>query len=201
MPKRDSHDPESLSHLDRAHWDARYRDSFKPRPPAELLQTWIDRLPAGRALDLACGAGRNALLLAERGWRTLGVDLSPVGLHLARDEARRRGLQLDLLAVDLQAWRWPRERFDLVGVFRFLDRALCLQMAAALRPGGALIYETFTIDQRSYEGGPRSDAMLLQPGELPTLFPTLEALEYEEGVFMEAGRPRALARLVGRRPA
>lgn len=198
------HDADAASyqpHPHRAHWDARYRDSYVPRSSSELLQRWLQRLPPGRALDLACGTGRNTLLLAERGYSVLGVDISPVALHLARDEARRRGLQPDLLAVDLHAWLWPRDRFDLIGVFRFLDRALCPQLAAALRPGGVLIYETFTIAQRRYEGGPRADAMLLQPDELPALFPMLDVLEYEEGVFDEGGRPRALARLVAQRQA
>lgn len=187
-------------HPHRAHWDARYRDAYVPRPPSELLRRWLGQLPPGRALDLACGTGRNTLLLAEHGWQALGVDISPVALLRAQAEARRRGLSLDLLAVDVERWPWPHSRFDLVGVFRFLDRTLCSRLATALRPGGVLIYETFTVAQRSYEGGPRSDALLLQPGELPMLFPALEVLEYAEGVFEEDGRPRALARLVARRP-
>jgi 2-polyprenyl-3-methyl-5-hydroxy-6-metoxy-1,4-benzoquinol methylase len=139
-------------------------------------------------------------LLAEYGWRVLGVDISPVALHLARDQARQRGLTIDLLAADLGAWSLPVATFDLVCVFRFLDRALCSHLRATLKPEGMLLYETFTIAQRNYEGGPRSDAMLLQPGELLTLFSALDVLEYTEGVIEEAGRPRALAGLVARRP-
>ncbi len=104
---------------------------------------------------------------------------------------------LDLLAANLQDWPLPMVYFDLVCVFRFLDRSLCPRIAATLKPGGILIYETFTIAQRNYEGGPRSDAMLLQPGELPTLFSNLKILEHREGVIEEGGRPRALASLVG----
>lgn len=200
MTHHESSDAYPPAHLDRAFWDVRYREAYTARPASALLQRWVDRLTPGRALDLACGAGRNALVLAAHGWQVLGVDISPVGLHLARDEARRRGIQLDLLAADVNRWRWPRAHFDLVTVFRFLDRTLCAQMAATLRPGGVLIYETFTVAQRDYEGGPRSDAMLLQSGELPKLFPALDVLEYDEDVFMEGGRPRALARLVARAP-
>lgn len=200
MAEHESSPLDHPPHPHRAHWDARYRDAYVPRPPSALLQRWLRQLSPGRALDLACGTGRNTLLLAEHGWQALGVDISPVALQRAHTEAQRRGLALDLLAVDVQHWRWPRDRFELLGVFRFLDRALCPQLMAALRPGGVLIYETFTIAQRGYEGGPRSDALLLQPGELPTLFPALDVLEHVEGVFEEDGRPRALARLVARRP-
>jgi tellurite methyltransferase len=189
----------ALQHPNRRHWDARYRESYFPRSSSALLESWLDRLPPGRALDVACGAGRNAILLAERGWRVLGVDISPVGLRLAREESRRRGLDLDLVAIDLDSWTLPDHHFDLVCVFRFLQRHLCPRLVAALRPGGTLIYETFTIEQRRYSGGPRTDEFLLQPGELPSLFPDLEHLEYNEGIVEEDGRPRALASLVALR--
>jgi SAM-dependent methyltransferase len=189
------------AHPNRVHWDARYRE-HQPRPPSALLGRWLPRLaPTGdhaRALDLACGTGRNALLLAQHGWRVLGVDISPVALGIARYEARAQGVDLDLVAINLDEWMLPQAHFDLICVFRFLDRALCARLPTALKPGGTLIYETFTIAQRAFEGGPRADAFLLQPNELPTLFPTLAVLEYAEGVVHEDERPRALAGLVAR---
>lgn len=184
----------------RSFWDARYRAASELRPPSQLLDRWISGLAPGRALDLACGTGRNALLLARHGWRVLGVDISPQALRIAQHEARRQALTLDLAAVDLQSWPLPRSGFDLVCVFRFLDRALCPGIAAALRPGGVLIYETFTVAQRSYPNGPRDDAFLLQPGELPALFPTLHRLHSVEIVRQEDRHPRALAEFVGRKP-
>jgi tellurite methyltransferase len=191
--------PQFTPHPHRQFWDTRYREAYQPRPPSALLKRWLERLTPGRALDVACGTGRNTLLLAAFGWRALGIDISPVALQLARAEAQRRALMLDLLATDLSEWPLPVACFDLVCVFRFLDRSLCPALAATLKPGGVLLYETFTIAQRSYEGGPRSDALLLQPGELPTLFPSCAVLEYHEGVIEEDGRPRALAGLVARR--
>ena len=189
---------QNAPHPHRAHWDARYRDAYHVRPPAALLQRWLGVLPVGRALDVACGAGRNTVLLAAHGWRVVGVDISPVGLHIARKTAVRCNLDVDLAAVDLTSWPIPPAHFDLVCVFRFLDRALCPKLVTALRPGGVLIYETFTVAQQQLEGGPRSAELLLQPGELVTLFPTLDQLEYNEGVVEENGKPRALAGFVGR---
>ena len=188
-------------HPDRIHWDARYRQ-YEPRPPSALLERWLRQLQLAsghnRALDVACGTGRNAILLAKHGWYVLGVDISPVALHIARDQARQRGANIDLVALNLSDWPLPHARFDLICVFRFLDRRLCSRLTPALRPRGVLIYETFTITQRNYEGGPREDDFLLQPGELPTLFPDLDVLEHNEGVVEEGGRPRALAGFVGR---
>lgn len=191
--------PQFTPHPHRQFWDTRYRESYQPRSPSALLERWLERLEPGRALDVACGTGRNTLLLAASGWRALGIDISPVALHLAQAEARRRALPVELLAADLAEWPLPLAYFDLVCVFRFLDRSLCPALEATLKPGGVLLYETFTVAQRSYEGGPRSDALLLQLGELPTLFPGCAPLEYNEGVIEEDGRPRALAGLVARR--
>ncbi len=191
--------PQIEPHPHRLHWDTRYRDAYQERPPSPLLLRWSQRLVPGRALDVACGAGRHALLLAAQGWRVLGLDISPIALRIAQQSALQRDLAVELVAVDLSTWPLPVGYFDLICVFRFLDRRLCPQLASALRPGGTLIYETFTVAQRACEGGPRTDALLLQLGELPTLFPTLEQLEYVEGIVEEDGRPRALAGLVARR--
>ncbi len=199
MTEKDAPSREISVHPQREHWDARYRASYQPRPPSALLQRWLAQLPPGYALDVACGAGRNTVLLAAHGWRVLGVDVSPVGLRIARAAAAQHRLKVDLLAVDVAAWSLPTAHFDLICVFRFLDRALCPGLVGALRPGGVLLYETFTVAQQQFAGGPQTAALLLQPGELPRLFPTLDVLEYTEGVVAEDGRPRALAGLVGQR--
>jgi hypothetical protein len=83
-------------------------------------------------------------------------------------------------------------------VFHFLFRPLAATIAAALRPGGLLLYETFTLEQAALEWGPSNPEFLLAPGELPTLFSSLEILDHWEG--RTAGeRPSALARLAARR--
>jgi hypothetical protein len=84
-------------------------------------------------------------------------------------------------------------------VFRFLFRPLAGAIEAALAPGGLLLYETFTIHQRSLGQGPRNPAFLLDPGELRTLFPKLEVLAYWEGLAADP-EPEAVARLTAQRP-
>ncbi len=191
--------PEYTPHPNRVHWDARYRN-YQPRSVSAFLVRWLDQLhppPHNRALDIACGTGRNAIVVAKHGWNVLGVDISPVALAIARQEAQAHDVNLNLAVLNMDDWPLPQAYFDLICVFRFLNRSLCARLPAALKPGGCLIYETFTVAQRAYEGGPRTDAFLLQPGELPSLFPTLDVLEYTEGVVHEEGRPRALAGYVG----
>lgn len=193
--------PRFAPHPHRQHWDTRYGEAYRERPASSLLARWLPQMHPGTALDLACGTGRNAVFLAGHGWRVVGIDISPVGLHLAQQAAQKHQVTLDLVAVNIDDWPLPPAYFDLICVFRFLDRALCPRLVAALRPDGMLLYETFTIGQRNFEGGPRSDALLLQPDELPTLFPTLRQVEYNEGIIEEDGRPRALAGYVGRKEA
>lgn len=175
-------------------------------PPSPLLLAHLDALVAasraGPLLDLACGRGRHALAVAARGARVVAIDRSRDFLDELARRARQAGLPVDGLRTDLETPHGIPVRTGSCGgilVFRFLYRPLARAIAAALRPGGLLLYETFTREQAELEGGPSNPAFLLDPGELPTLFPSLEILEHWEGRTPE-DRPSALARLVARRP-
>ena len=117
--------------------------------------------------------------------------------------ARGRGLPVQGLRADLETPHGIPVRPGSCGailVFRFLFRPLAPAIAAALAPGGLLLYETFTVDQRSLPQGPRNPAFLLEHGELPRLFPTLEVLEAWEGI-RSGPEPEAVASLCARRRA
>lgn len=186
-----------------AYWDERYRgQDAVPRGPATWLTRNVALLPpGGRALDVATGTGRHALYLAERGYQVTGVDISPVAVERCRQEAARRGLAVEAVCADLAAWDWPALAFDVVLNFYFLQRDLCPRMETALRPGGVLVFETFTVAQRNFGWGPTEEDFLLRPGELTSLFPTLETLAYREATVEEDERgPKAVAGLVARKP-
>jgi tellurite methyltransferase len=115
--------------------------------PSRWLTTHRDLLPAsGDALDLACGSGRNALWLAEQGYQTLGVDRNGTALDELSQEAARRGLSIRTQAVDLEHGQpfLERDMFDLIVVAHYLHRPLFPVLVRAVRPGGVLVYETFT---------------------------------------------------------
>lgn len=189
----------------RARWDARYRDDRRAAsaPPAEVLRGLGGLLPrSGRALDIACGAGRNALFLAAQGLVVTGLDVSPVGLALAAAEARARGLTLALAATDLARAALPEGRFDVVCAIDYLERSLYGPIARALVPGGLLVFSTSTTAQLAFpEAHPRRAAFLLTPGELLAAFAGLEVVRYDEGVRRAADGSRSVrATLVARRP-
>ncbi|WP_242338297.1 MULTISPECIES: bifunctional 2-polyprenyl-6-hydroxyphenol methylase/3-demethylubiquinol 3-O-methyltransferase UbiG [Anaeromyxobacter] len=183
---------------DRERWDARYRDEDAIPEPSPLLDALDALLPRqGRALDVAGGSGRNALWLARRGLEVTLADVSEVALERAAREARRRGLSLATLRIDLEASPLPHGPWDLVLCTYFLHRPLLSAIPAELAPGGLLVVAHAT--RRNLERHARpGPAHLLEDGELPTLVRGLEVVRYEEG-WLESGRHEA--RLVARKPA
>jgi SAM-dependent methyltransferase len=161
-------------------WDRRWRDSASTPRPLAVLADNIHLLPShGHALDLACGLGGNALLLAEHGLETWAWDLSPVGIERLREEAVRRELVVHPEVRDVLADPPGPERFDVITVGHFLDRRLVPALTAALKPGGLLYYQTFT-RERVDDTGPQDDAFRLEENELLRLFADLTLIHYRE---------------------
>lgn len=165
--------------------------------PSPFLERVRDRLPAGRALDLACGSGRDAVHLALHGWTSEGWDHDPDALERARSLAAREGVTIATRVVELERAAPPADGgpWDVIVVVRFLHRPLLPWIERALAPGGALVYETFRAGQERH-GRPKNPRFLLAPGELRAAFPALEVEHYEEDE--PAGGP-VLARVLARR--
>lgn len=165
---------------DQAKWDARWGDAPGPGEPARVLTDFAHLLPtSGQALDLACGLGANALFLAARGLEVRAWDLSPVAIGRLAREAAARGLPVGAEVRDVVASPPEPSSFDVLVVAHFLDRALAPPLAAALRPGGLLYYQTFT-RARVDDLGPRDDQYRLGANELLGLFAGLQVLAYRE---------------------
>ena len=187
-------------------WDERYRQGQgMPEEPSALLvenRALLLALPRkGRALDIAMGSGRNALYLASLGFRVTGVDVSRVAVALCREKADRLGLAVEAVVADLEDYRLPLDRYDLIINFHYLQRSLTGPIVQALKRGGVLVFESFTIDQLQYSYGPKDPAFLLLPGELREMFAGLETLLYYEGVIEGDRGPKAVAQLIGRKRA
>ncbi len=186
---------------DRERWDARYRGHAAPGEPARVLSDFAHLLPpGGRALDLACGLGANALFLARRGFQVDAWDLSPVAV--ARLEDLAAGLPVTAAVRDVVADPPAPSAYDVVVVRRFLERTLAPAIAAALTPGGLLYYQTFT-RERVTDKGPGRPGYRLAANELLVLFRDLRLRAYrEEGTLGDTTRGlRDEALLVAERPA
>jgi SAM-dependent methyltransferase len=153
--------------------------------PATWLTSHRQLFPVGGdSLDLACGSGRHAIWLAEQGFQTMAIDRDVAAIEELTEEASRRGLSIRTRVVDLESGERVLETdaFDLIVVVHYLHRPLFPSIVSALRPGGVLVYETFTRAQAA-RGKPTNPAFLLEPGELLTLVRPLQILTSREGDF------------------
>ncbi len=168
----------SISQLEK--WNRRHREAEHEGQPAQVLLRNLRLLPEeGRALDLACGRGASALLLAEHGLETHAWDFSPVALERLEAAAVSRGLSLHTQVRDVVASPPEPESFDVILVSFFLERKLVPHLVSALRPGGIIYYQTFT--REVYLGrGPSTPEWRLEKNELLHLFRELDVHYYRE---------------------
>jgi 2-polyprenyl-3-methyl-5-hydroxy-6-metoxy-1,4-benzoquinol methylase len=193
-----------MSRHDEARWDRRHAAVPGPDGPsnflAEMLSAEAWSIPTGRALDIACGQGRNALFLAARGFDVTAVDISSVALAEARRRALARSLAISWQLADLEQFCLPQAQYDLIVNFNYLQRSLIRQIHSALTVGGHVVFETYLIDQQEI-GHPKNPEYLLAHNELLELFRSCRVLYYREGKLVEAGeisfRAGILAQKVG----
>lgn len=150
---------------------------------------WLPVAPDGEVLDLACGRGRHARLAAGAGHPVLAVDRDPAALL----EAGGPGIVTQCVDLEVAGAAWPFApgRFAAVVVTNYLHRPLFADLAAALQPGGLLIYETFALGNEAF-GKPSNPAFLLAPGELLDMARShgLHVLAYEDGVVSKTRAAR-----------
>ena len=180
-------------------WDKKYRKMGEDgQPPSRLLQELIKTLPTGKALDVAAGTGKNAIFLAQHGYDVDAVDSSSVAMEKGRKLADKAGVSVNFINADLKSYIIAEDSYDLIINFNFLERSLIPSMKKGLKKGGALLFETFTVDQKEI-GPPTNRDYLLAHNELLSLFSDLYLPFYREGIFVEEERKKALASIVVRR--
>ena len=147
-------------------------------------------------LDLACGSGRSGLALAQLGIPVVFADRSASALEGVKQQLSDSSLPGRIWQVDLEQEGinpFANEVFSAVLCFRYLHRPLFPHLQKAVEPGGLVIYETFTTDNRCF-GRPANPDFLLKAGELGSLFQGWEIIHYYEGVQHEPDR--AIAQIV-----
>jgi SAM-dependent methyltransferase len=140
------HNRDNSPEVERQDWNRKHGEAglLFGAEPNRFLVAEVEGLAPGRALDLACGAGRNAVWLAERGWTVLGADFSDVALENARGLAAERGVEVEWVQADLREWEPPARAFDLVVVL-YLQvpgdelRSALGSAAEAVAPGGTIL--------------------------------------------------------------
>ena len=185
-----------------ADWNERYRLRERPEEdlgaaPTPLVVATASKLVPGRALDLACGAGRNALWLVEHGWDVTAVDGAPTAIEILKTRAAERGVKIKTVIADLEKDEFEIEpaRWDMVAMCYYLQRNLFGPAKSGVAPGGILISIVHLVGPGE-ENGPHR----LRPGELEKYFAGWEILHRYEGQPNDSAHRRAVAEIVARRP-
>lgn len=179
-------------------WNARYAsvENLWAVKPNRFLVAEVADLEPGRALDLACGEGQNAIWLASLGWDVTGVDYSHVAIEKAQARAQRDGVDVEFTCLDLLEYEPAPEAFDLVLVLYLhipaADRRLVLARAAsALAPGGTFVFVGHDLaNLTDGVGGPRDPDLLCTPDEIAAELPDLVIEKAESVLRNVAGEER-----------
>jgi SAM-dependent methyltransferase len=181
-------------------WEQRYRvgDTGKEDAPTALVVEATTKLRPGIAIDLACGAGRNALYLAEHGWSVTAIDGSQTAIELLQRRAAARGLKVQAVAADLtsEGFQMPSDEFDLILIAYYLQRDLFPIVKRAVRPGGLILAIVHTP-----EAGENWSEKRAAPGELRSNFTGWKILHDYEGPSRDPAHRRPVAEIVAQRPA
>ena len=174
-------------------WNEHYaRAGGADEAPAALLSEVAELMPPGRALDLACGAGRNAIYLASLGWNVVAVDSSSEAIRIVRRRAGEAGCTIDARVSDLETGEFTIEpdSFDLICDFFYLDRRIFPKIRSGVRPGGLVAAEIHLRDSEAHR-------FVLDSGELRREFADWKILYYSEA--LRPGKRRPSAQILARR--
>lgn len=181
---------------DKQRWNEKYLVAPMPQETSDILKDNIHLAQKGRALDIACGTGRNTHFLADKGFIVDAVDFSDYALEKIRYDEK-----IHKIEADLDNYTFEENAYDLILKVNYLDRKMFPNIIKALKKGGIFIYETF-VKTPTGEGyhNPTNPDFHLDRDELPMAFGELEILSYEEKDAINLrGEKVRVASFVGRK--
>jgi 2-polyprenyl-3-methyl-5-hydroxy-6-metoxy-1,4-benzoquinol methylase len=176
------------------------KPSFSQLPSTVLVEA-IEGRPAGTALDVAMGQGRNAVFLAQRGWTVTGFDLSETGLAVARANAKAAGVPLTAIRSSLETFDYGTARWDLIALIYVPSTAhegsAMHTLARALKPGGLLVIESFASDRQSAQRRPVD----IDPTMLKASLSGFDVIRFDDRQAMSEWEPQPtrLCRVIARK--
>ena len=188
---------------DQKRWDQRFKGkkfAFGKKANS-FLRRHIAILPKGKALDLAAGEGRNAVFLAQHGFKVDAVDISEIGLRKTQELAGKGRVRVHTILADLDSYPIKRGEYNLITNLYFLSRNIIPKMKRGLKKGGMVVLETYLLEHRRlHTGGPKNPKYFLKANEPLQLFEGFRILFYREGIFEEGGKRKAIASLIAQKP-
>ncbi len=174
-----------MSEADKTKWDAKYLkkpELLRPRDASAVVMQHSRKGEGLKALDLACGAGRNTIYLAQEGYKVDAVDIAKTALTALNADALQRGLaeQITLIDHDLDTFKITTKHYELIVMSNFLDRALIERAKEGLKEGGLFIVETYMVDDTNEKKGSTA-SNLLEKEELKMIFSkNFKIIHYDE---------------------
>ncbi|WP_418640385.1 class I SAM-dependent methyltransferase [Sulfurimonas sp. ST-27] len=159
---------------DKERWNIRHVEKPMRKNVEPIVEKYIDCAAGDRALDIACGIGRNTHFLAEKGFEVDAVDFSDYALSQIKDDEK-----VNKIEADLDSYNLEKNTYDLIININYLSRRLLPQIKEALKPNGLLIFETFIVAHGDFNQ-PANPEYLLRTNELLHAFIGLDIIYYEE---------------------
>ncbi len=181
---------------DKQRWNEKYLVAPMPEETSDILKENIHLAKKGRAIDIACGTGRNTHFLADMSFIVDAIDFSDYALEKIRKDEK-----IHKIDADLDSYTFEEDAYDLILKVNYLDRKMFPRIIKALKKGGVFIYETF-VKTPTGEGyhNPTNPDFHLDRDELPKAFSKLEILSYEEKDTINLrGEKVRVASFVGRK--
>ena len=180
-------------------WDEKYsRPTFiYGKSPAQFLAENYHYIPyEGSVLDMGMGEGRNAVFLAQKGYKVTGIDISSVAVKKSYLLAQEFGVKIKGVVASLSDYKIPPASFDAIVCFYYVDRSLVEKIKGWLKPGGILIYEAYTTREKAKarKQDQLDDELYLKEQELLKLFPGMRVLKYEEPLHEKEFRSSIILR-------
>jgi tellurite methyltransferase len=186
-----------LSQDSKTQWDQRYsRPTFiYGKAPANFLAENYHYIPyEASVLDMGMGEGRNAVFLAQKGYKVTGIDISSVAVKKAYLLAQEFGVKIKGVVASLKDYQIPAGSYDAIICFYYVDHALIEKMKSWLRPGGVIIFEAYTVREASNRKSNLGEDVFLKEQELLKLFPGMRVLKYEEPLHEKEFRSSIILR-------
>ena len=191
-----------MSEADRTRWNDRYKSGeyIGRTHPTDLLRSWLSICPAGTALDLACGSGRNSRFLAEAGYDVTGIDISNVAIELASAASSKSDQKPSYEVQDLENSQ-IQGNFDLIVMVRYVNFDLVSKFDAHLRPNGVVIIEEHLFRNDIPDlAGPKDPSFRVDAGSLRSRLKNVRILHEFEGLTQDPdGNKVALSQIVARK--
>ncbi|WGI17339.1 class I SAM-dependent methyltransferase [Methanonatronarchaeum sp. AMET-Sl] len=188
--------------FDESEWNERYKKGRHRREdPSPFLSKKIEKLTTGNALDIACGAGRNSIYLAEKGYQVDAIDLSSEALKIAQKRAREKKVEVNWIHTDVLKYDIESEKYDLITLsyFHIKDENQIQKIINGLKKGGYLIWESHIKADIEIDIGPETDEVRYERGQLLSLLKPLTVIEYIEKIEETIQGKRAIVKVLARK--